>query len=63
MGQTDDNEAGGERSTTLLVGLRILQWLHGRTLNRMEKIGILMGNRGEATGTSEWRATWQVGFL
>jgi hypothetical protein len=63
MGQTDDNEAGGERSTTLLVGPRILQWLHGRILSKTGKIGILMGTQGEATGTSEWRATWPVGFL
>jgi len=63
MGQTGDNEAGGVRSTTLLVELQILQWLHGRTLSKTGKIGILMGSRGEATGTSEWRATWLVGFL
>jgi hypothetical protein len=53
MGQTGDNEAGGERSTTLLVGRQILQWLHGRILSKTGKIGILMGTRGEATGTSE----------
>jgi len=53
MGQTGDNEAGGERSTTLLVGLQILQWLHGRTPSRMGKIDILMGIQGEATDTSE----------
>jgi hypothetical protein len=63
MGQTGDNEAGGVRLTTLLVGRQILQWLHGRILSKTGKIGILMGTRGEATGTSEWRATWPVGFL
>jgi len=63
MGQTGDNEAGGVRSTILLVGPQILQWLHGRTLSKTGKIGILMDTRGEATGTSEWRATWPVGFL
>jgi hypothetical protein len=26
-----------------------------------ERTGILMGGPGEATGTSEWRATWRVG--
>jgi len=53
MGQTDDNEAGGERSTALLGEPQILQWLHGRTLSKTGKIGILMGTQGEATGTSE----------
>jgi hypothetical protein len=63
MGQMGDNEAGGEQSIAHLAEHQILQWLHGRTLSKTGKIGILMGNQGEATGTSEWRATRPVGFL
>jgi len=62
-GQTGDNEAAGEQSTTLLAWPQILQWLHSRTLSKTGKIGILMGTQGEATGTSEWRAAWPAVFL
>jgi len=53
MGQTGDNEAGGERSTTLLGEPQILQLPHGHILSKSGKIGILMGTPGAATGTSE----------
>jgi len=63
MGQTDDSEAGGERSTTRLGGPQILRSLHGHTLSKTGKIDILMGTQGEATGTNEWRGASPAGFL
>jgi hypothetical protein len=53
MGQTGDNEAGGERSTILPGEPQILQLPHGHILSKSGKIGILMGTPGAATGTSE----------
>jgi hypothetical protein len=60
MGQMGDSEAGGERSTTHPDQRQRFQWLHGRTLNKSEKIDILMGTQDAATDTSEWRAAWHV---
>jgi hypothetical protein len=57
MGQMGGSEAGGERSTTHPDLRQRFQWLHGRTLNKSEKIDILMGSQDAATDTSEWPAT------
>jgi hypothetical protein len=63
MGQMGGSETVGERPINHPDQRQRFQWLHGRTLNTLEKIDILMGTQDAATDTSEWPATSLAGPL